>query len=55
MKEFMWFITEVCVAMVLVVITGVLVFGVSEHFNGVFRGLLAYIISVWFVSELKEK
>ncbi len=55
MKEFMWFIIELCVAIVLASIMIVLVHGVSEHFNGFFRGALAMIGAMWFVGKLKEK
>ena len=55
MKSFMWFIIELCVAIVLASIMSLLVYGVSEHFNGFFRGALAMIGAMWFVGKLKEK
>ncbi len=55
MKPFMWFIIELCIAIVLVIIMSFLVLGVSEHFNGFFRGMLACVGAYWFVGKLKEK
>ncbi len=55
MKAFMWFIIELCVAIVLSFIMIGLVHGVSEHFNGFFRGMLALVGAYWFVGKLKEK
>lgn len=55
MKAFMWFIIETCVAIVLVVIFTALVYGVSEYFNSMFRGVLAMIGAAWFVGKLKDK
>jgi hypothetical protein len=54
MKDFMWFIIEICVAIVLASIMIGLVLW-SEHFNGFFRGVLAMIGAMWFVGKLKEK
>jgi len=54
MKSFMWFIIKLCVAIVLASIMLGLVLW-SEHFNGFFRGMLAWVGVCWFVGELKEK
>jgi len=55
MKAFMWFIIELCVAIVLASIMSLLVYGVSEHFERFFRGMLACVGAYWFIGKLKEK
>lgn len=55
MKQFMWFIIELCVALVLASIMSLLVYGVSEHFERLFRAMLACVGAYWFVGKLKEK
>jgi hypothetical protein len=55
MKEFMWYIIHLCVAIVLAIIMLSLVHSVSEHFNGFFRGMLALVGAYWFVGKVKEK
>jgi hypothetical protein len=54
MKSFMWFTIELCVAIVLASIMSLLVYGVSEHFERFFRGMLACAGAYWFVGKLKE-